>query len=151
MSAAVSIPPVRVRPAHAGDVGFIIDTWRQSFREESYLFRYNRDLYFRLMSMHITGLMKGAGAMLLVACDPSDEDTIVGFVALTGPELHYVYVRDSFRKHGVARLLLSGQDVETHSFQTGAFVRRIKPVERGWTLKPRTEKSANGKFSVEMG
>jgi GNAT superfamily N-acetyltransferase len=138
-----------IRAARESDMGFVVDTWRQSFRDESYLFKFNRDLYFRLMGMHVGGLMKTGE--IRVACNPADEDTIIGFAAHTGRELHYVYVREALRKHGVARALIESLPIATYSFSTGAFMRRIKPVERGWIFKPRTEQSSNGKFSVEMG
>jgi GNAT superfamily N-acetyltransferase len=139
-----------IRPARDGDMGFIVDTWRQSFGPESYLFKFNRDLYFRLMAMHINGLAR-AGATISVACAPTDEDTIIGYVAHTGSELHYVYVREALRKHGVARGLLEHAGVQTYSFKTAQGLARLKAESRGWTFVPRVEKTNNGKFSVEMG
>jgi GNAT superfamily N-acetyltransferase len=140
-----------IRPARETDLGFVFDTWRQSFKADSYLFRMDRDLYTRLMNRHLGAIVKDVATLIDVACNPDDEDTILGFAASTGPALHYVYVREALRKHGIARELLTRRPLTSYTFSTAAFVRRIRPAELGWTFAPRTERSHNGKFSVEMG
>ncbi len=140
--------PIRIRRVRDTDLGFVVDTWRQSFCNDSYLFKFNRDLYFRLMGLHANACIRAG--VVDVACDPSDEDTVLGWAARTGKTLHYVYVREALRRHGVARQLI-GDGIELYSFSTGAFVKRCKPAERGWRFQPSIETAGNGKFSVEMG
>ena len=133
-----------------GDLGYIIDTWRQGYAPKSALARFDRDVYFRLMARHIKALSREPGAVVRIACDPADEDTIIGFAMLTGDELHYVYVREKLRKHGVARSLLDGLAVKTYAFKTDTGVGRLKPQERGWSYAPRTLRGLDGKIQVEM-
>ena len=148
----MTAPPVLIREAGADDFGFLVDTWRRSFSEgdSSALHAFDRDVYFRLMARHIKALSREPGAVCVVACDPGDPDTVVGFAMLTGTELQYVYVRASFRKMGIARLLLEGRDVKTYAFKTRQGLGRLRPEARGWTYAPRTAVWADGKVRVEM-
>lgn len=144
-------PPVNVRAMREdGDLGYIIDTWRQGLAAKSSLAKFDRDVYFRLMARHIKALSREPGALVRIACDPENENTILGFAVLTGDELHYVYVREALRKHGIARLLLDGLAVKTYAFRTDVGTGRLKPQERGWTYAPRTLRACEGKIQVEM-
>ncbi len=143
-------PPVTIRGPREGDLGYIVDTWRKGIAAESWLCAWDRDVYFRLMARHIKAIATEPGAIVRIACDPSDEDTILGFAVLTGDELHYVYVRQSLWKQGIARVLLEGLTVKSHSFRTASGVGRLRPQERGWTYAPRTLKGGDGRITVEM-
>lgn len=76
-------------------------------------------------------------ATVRVACDPTDHDNLVGFMAATGVELHYVYVSQPFRKLGVVPALLSGLDIQRFTFKTLPGERRLRPRERNWVFTPR--------------
>lgn len=133
--------PIRVREMREADEAFITDTWRRSFSDESDLHRIDADVYARFMRQLIGRRIHERGALVRVACDPADEDTIVGFAATTGPELHYVYVRGgkdtSMRGLGIVPAMLEGLTIRTYTFRTQAGDRRLKPRERGWTFAPR--------------
>lgn len=141
------------RDGRDGDLAFVVDTWRRSLNEQSWLCRFDRDVYFKLMAKHIGAVAREPGFKLRVACDPSDESSILGYAVLTGTELQYVYVRggeNSFREQGVAKMLLEGLDVKTYAFRTADGDRRIKPQDRGWTYQPRKVSFGAGKMTVEM-
>lgn len=146
--------PYAIRSARDTDQGFIVDSWRNSFAPESQLCAFDRDVYFRLMAKEIGGILRDPRTTALVACDHEDDDALLGFAVLTGPELHYVYVRGgrdvSVRKLGIVRAMLEGRALDTYSFRTQAGVRRLKPDARGWTYRPRTVAWGEGKFHVEI-
>ena len=147
----MSDPPVAIRPAESTDLGFIIDTWRRSHGgPSSPLWSFDRDVYFHLMSRHIKALMREPDAMSLVACAPDDPDTVVGWSVITGGTLHYVYVREALRKHGVARKLLAPHELDTYAMRTAVGLGRLKPDARGMKYGPRTASWVNGKITVEM-
>jgi hypothetical protein len=133
--------PVRVREMRPADEAFVLDTWRRSFSDESDLYKLDADAYARWMRQLIGRRIHERGALVRVACDPEDDDTLVGWAATTGPELHYVYVRGgkdtSMRGLGVVPALLDGLAIATYTFRTQAGERRIKPRARGWTFAPR--------------
>lgn len=133
--------PVRIRELRAADEAFVLDTWRRSFADESDLAKLDLEVYARWMRQLIGRRIHEKGALVRVACDPEDEDTIIGFAATTGPELHYVYVRGgretSMRGLGVVPALLEGLAIRSYTFRTQAGERRLKPRDRGWTFAPR--------------
>lgn len=134
--------PVRIRAHREGDMPFVVDTWRRSFADDSRLSRFDKDIYFKIMARHIKALSHEPAAQIRIACDEQDDDAIVGFACLTGPELHYVYVRGgkdtTLRGHGVARTLLADVDIKSYSCRTSAGERRLKPQTRGWSFACRT-------------
>lgn len=130
-------PPVQIRSWRESDLAFVMDTWRSSFRSSSELHKVSPEAYAKFMARYIGKLLREPGASLFIACDPQDEDTILGYAAMTGAALHYVYVRDTVRSHGVARALLEEAPVHTYTLRTEAGDRRLKPRERGWMFAPR--------------
>jgi hypothetical protein len=121
MSDSVAIP---IRVAVLNDRAFVQDSWFRSFESE-YFDEMRRRLRSRLAA-------QAARSKILIACDPDDADTLLGFAILEGTKLHYVYVRGGMRRVGIARRLLSSVPIETFSTTTSMFRSRIKPDERGW-------------------
>ncbi len=137
---------LRVRPAKKEDRGFIFSSWFDSFRGTSAVHatqQRHTDLhgsrFYWLFMQHLAcQLMGEPDAKTLVLCDVEDEDTLVGFAAASGEALHYVYIRDGFRRAGHARQLIGELGtLHRYTFQTGAGERRLKPRERGWIFTPR--------------
>lgn len=121
---------LRVRIAKPGDMAFVIDAWKRSFEGAPAVRHADREHYREEMTRAIRRLCDRAEVR--VACDPSDEDTIVGFCAFTGTELHYVYVKKDFRGHGIAKGLLHGVPITTYTFATPTVRPRL-----GWAFTPR--------------
>jgi GNAT superfamily N-acetyltransferase len=48
-----------------------------------------------------------ARSRVLIACDPSDTGTILGWCATEGDILHFCYVRSAVRRRGIAKKLLA--------------------------------------------
>jgi len=129
--------PYRVRAASAGDFGFVLDTWRRSFEGAPAVMNADKEHFIGEMNTLITRMLNRAGTIVRIACDADDEDTIIGFAALTGSELHYTYVRRDFRGHGIVPAMLAAHPVRSYTFRTQAGERRLKPRERGWVYTPR--------------
>lgn len=146
----MSAQPFTLRALREDDLGYVINSWRQGIAAESYLAKFDRDIYFRLMARHIKALTHEPDCVARVACDPEDESTILGFAIVTGDELHYVYVRQAMWKLGIARALLEGLPIKTYAMRTVIGERRIKPHDRGWAYAPRTMRGGDGKIQVEM-
>lgn len=117
--------PYRIRDARPSDRAFVSHAWVESYRA-------------RVMSKIEKEISKLVhGSRVLVACDSRDEDTLLGFAALSDGALHYAYVKEPLRGEGIARRLLEGQRVEAYTFRTDAGISRIRPAERGWEYRPR--------------
>lgn len=111
-------------------MAFVIDAWKRSFEGAPAVRGAEREHYRTEMTRAIRRLCDHAE--IRVACDPTDEDTIVGFVAFTGGELHYVYVKRDFRGLGIAKDLLKGVPITAYTFTTP-----LARPRKGWAFTPR--------------
>ncbi len=128
--------PVTVRDAAEADLAFIRKAWRETFQFGSLAVDgADKSHYFDEMTRLFAAIVPGASAR--IACDATDDDVRVGFACWTDDVLHYVYVQRDFRGHGLVRDLLEGLPIKAYSFTTLQFVKRIKPLVRGWAYKPR--------------
>jgi GNAT superfamily N-acetyltransferase len=130
--------PVLIRPARETDFAFIVDAWCRSFEGSPVVHGADRNHYRSEMVRVIRKMLSGVGAATTrVACDREDDDTLLGFAAFTGPELHYVYVRQDFRQMGIAKAMLEGASIAQYTFRTLQGERRMRTRERGWKFTPR--------------
>lgn len=99
-------PRYRIRPAEAGDVGYIVHSWLESYHAGNALMRQVRfGRYKEPMRRSIHRLL--GTSQVYVACDAADSSRLYGWACgeLYGdtPVLHYVYVAQLFRGVGMAR------------------------------------------------
>jgi GNAT superfamily N-acetyltransferase len=104
---------VKVRPVRDGDWPLIYDTFVRSagigqaklrpevFKKGKTLGRFHKELAYRL------DVLKSRDATFKVACDPDDNDLIMGWAAGEGPVLHYIYIKTAYRGQGIARELVA--------------------------------------------
>jgi len=74
-----------------------------------------------------------ARAELRVAGPPEDETVLYGFAVLEPALVHMVYVRQSWRRMGIAKRLLEGVQLEacaysTHTTDMGQWIRHKHPM-----------------------
>ena len=96
----------RTRPGKAEDTALICDAWRRSYSGPWSDFAGSPDLetYKRTQAMAIDLAL--ASSEVLVACDPTDEDVVIGWICFRRPNvLHYVHVKHDFRGNGLGRAL----------------------------------------------
>lgn len=114
MTAAVALhDQVDIRPARAGDERLILSSWLESFRDCSRTANLvPKPFYFPLQREVSTALLRRGE--VLVACNPMDADQIFGWAVVERiarkPVLHYVYVKQLFRRMGIASALLNAAD-----------------------------------------
>ena len=101
----MSIPyPYLVRQHQKSDMGFIVDSWTESWHGST--MREVRYRYFRdPCRARINDIVRRN--YVLVACDPENPDHIFGYIVYN-PEsrvVHYMYVTVTRRKTGLAREL----------------------------------------------
>ena len=123
-----------IRPAREGDIAFILDAWKKSYEGAPAVRGAHREHYRTEMTRAIRRLCERGEVRIATA--PDDDDHLLGFAAFTqaddGAELHYVYVKQDFRKLGIARALLAGVDVTAYTF-----VSNTARPPKGWAYKPR--------------
>lgn len=100
---------MKIRPVLDSDINFILSTWLKSYYEE---LRRNGskgviypkdDVFFQGHQDKIKELIKIASIDVCTA--PDDDNQIIGWIAYDSNAIHYCYVKQVFRKMGVARAL----------------------------------------------
>lgn len=102
---------MKIRSMLDSDVNFILSTWLKSYYEE--LKRHGLkgviypkdDIFFQGHQERIKELLKTASCDICTA--PDDDHQIIGWIVYDKDSIHYAYVKQVFRKMGVAKALIS--------------------------------------------
>lgn len=113
-----------VRQALDSDAPFIFSSWLKSFRSSDFAKHLSNSMYYREHHKLIADILERS--QVICAVSDEDESQIFGWIcAETGgpvPVVHYVYVKQTYRRVGIASKLLSlvadGAFLYTHD--TGA-------------------------------
>ncbi len=128
-------PPVKIREAVAADWPWMRKAWRETFLHGSLAVHgADKQSYFDEMTRLFAAITPTASAR--IACDPDDDDNLLGFACFEGSTLFYIYVLKDFRRDGIVALLLDQIPITAYAFSTMQFVRRLRPRERGWKFAP---------------
>lgn len=104
---------VRLRPVTDSDLPFVFHSWLRSYRMSEFAKELHNQVYFPQHHKVIEGLLQRCGGV--VACDPLDSTQLYGYVVAEVidecPVVHYCYIKEPFRKMGVAHLLLTAANV----------------------------------------
>lgn len=101
---------VVIRAMDDSDLSLVYDSWLKSLRHDQkhrpgdHRLVHDMD-YFRWQREAIDDIL--VETPVWVACDPEDEGNVMGWACGFGNVLHYVYVKELFRGHGVARELIA--------------------------------------------
>ncbi|NIV38901.1 MAG: GNAT family N-acetyltransferase [Anaerolineae bacterium] len=120
---------------------FLFNSWLESYRSSDSARNVATDIYMGHHHRLIESLLEDSDNLTAVAVDLDDPDQYYGWAMGThrGPALvlHYVYVKSSFRRFGLARLLVEHlawrREGETHIFfathqtHTGRGIIRHRP------------------------
>lgn len=107
---------IGLRPYHAPDVPFIINSWLKAYKHNSgfgKLLTY--DVYFQHHERLIKSLL--TRAKVTVATDEEDPDLILGYLVYErpvtqAPVLHFCFVKKEFRLFGIFSQLLRHENLE---------------------------------------
>jgi hypothetical protein len=125
--------PIVIRPYAVTDLNFITSSWLKSHKEDlDFSTRIDNIMelrqrmkdpeqmpkpktfvpnnkYYNLAPTMFRAILSKAGA--LIACDANDYDHIYGYMVAETiheePVVHWIYVKNTFRRNGIARILLS--------------------------------------------
>lgn len=121
-----------IRRATDDDLGSIIGPWSQEMRHAPWSRGMPDDLYFPAQKQVIKKLLRRA--ITLVAADPEDGWHTYGFVTFETAMVHFLYVKDTFRRMGIGRKLLDsaigGTAHVVLTQPTGGFLRRFDEQRR---------------------
>jgi len=107
---------IELRLMQDADFNFIKNSYMKSYRN-SYLSKHVKpNLYNNYQSTLFDRLM--ADSSVLIACNPSESYQILGYAIYNNAKklLHYVYVKNPYRKNKIAKRLVE-RIVDSHSFE----------------------------------
>ena len=92
------------------DEPFIYSSWLKSFRKSKVNTGLGGQAYHNKQSQRITQILERDNTRVIVACDTEDDDLILGYcvfeIKTSEAILHYVYVKESFRRMQIASALV---------------------------------------------
>jgi GNAT superfamily N-acetyltransferase len=154
--------PLAIRPAEPDDLPFIADSYAHSYRASHWAGTVPMHVWQRVARESFAWLLEEHEPMVLVAGEPKGPD-LYGWIAVQrglvapqrvrdggrwqtrtlplGPIVHYVYVKEAYRRIGVARSLLRSAGVDPQSevlmtHKTAAGVRALKDRSLSWRFNP---------------
>ncbi len=100
--------PIRLRTANPEDIGFIFNSWLKSYRSSSVATKVINTIFFAEQHKLIERLL--ANATVIIACNDNDPSQIFGWAVAERIQgifaIHYIYVKHSFRRMGIANELI---------------------------------------------
>jgi GNAT superfamily N-acetyltransferase len=98
-----------IRDAKIGDKAFILATFlRGLYYGDSWFSQVPKDIFMANYKLVAEKLVTSPRSIVKIACLKEDPDIIIGYSILSGDysSVHWVYVKEKFRKRGVAKSLL---------------------------------------------
>ncbi len=128
---------VKLRDAVPDDLNFVYSTMlRGLYYGNEFYGEIDKKPFFVAYDSVIKQMLHKSGMKLVIACLTSEPDAIVGWALLEPQEqvLHFLYVKDPWRKKGIANQLLAGYHIDTvtHITKVGNIIRK----QKGWVLNP---------------
>jgi len=107
----------------ADEFPFIFDSWARSFRRSPWAGCVPNHLYDAVSRECSKGILDRPDARVVVALPDPDTRRVMGYYVAEPGVLHWLYVKDSFRRMGIGRRLLehatAGHDGPwTYTFRT---------------------------------
>lgn len=122
---------IKIRQIRPEDYNFIIKTWIKSAYNggTGYFERYG--VFHKGMDIIIKRKYESGEIDGFVACMEDDEDLILGF-AVFGLDycLHYIYVKEAFKKQGIARALLKHFYKSKTEIKVSHWTKDIKYIQK---------------------
>lgn len=116
----------KVRAVQTADVPFLYNSWLKSYRDSPSVTSIPNTLYYAGQHAVIEKLFETPDVETVIACNPEDEGQIYGYVVAAPGVLHWLYVKHTFRGHGVGKMLLAEMGLSKEFFYT----HRVKNSDR---------------------
>jgi hypothetical protein len=107
---------VKLRPFQESDFNFILNSWLLSFRNSPFAKNLTNEKYYSAQQPICIHLMNAS--TILVACSPEEPKQIFGYIvaqpapnAVEGAWVHYCYVKNLYRRMGIATSLRAGLNI----------------------------------------
>jgi GNAT superfamily N-acetyltransferase len=131
---------IEVRPYRkAEDLNFVYSSWLRSYKHSSYWAkRIRHNVFFAGHQAMLNYLFAKPTFQCAVACSPEDPTQIFGYLAYekategAQPIVHFVFVKDDFRKMGVARKLFEAAGITPPSLTFTHWTYTVDALVERW-------------------
>ncbi len=121
----------KIRSAVGDDIPFIYSTLLRSYRYDSDLGKStSKSVFFENYQLVLDKILANPDTQILVACNPAEQNVILGYLIHEPTTLHYVFVKEAFRQLGVATALYTFAFDELDSVSVTHVTRSVEPLMR---------------------
>jgi hypothetical protein len=92
------------------DLNFILSSWLKSYRNSDFATCISNDTYYAFHQGLISQILTHPTNTLTIIASVEDPDQILGYASysITKPIIHYIYMKQPFRRLGLGRYLFEG-------------------------------------------
>jgi GNAT superfamily N-acetyltransferase len=95
-----------LRAPKSSDLNFIYSTWLNNYRSDSEIGKsIKKSIYFAEYYGVLDAIFECKQTKVLIACLPEETNVILGFLVGADKILHYIFVKEDFRRNGIGRSL----------------------------------------------
>jgi hypothetical protein len=98
---------VQVRPLESSELAHVYVTWIKSFADSPWAKGMKPTVYEDRQRKLINEILQRPDARLLAACTKDEPDTVFGWACVEGGVVHYVFVKEAFRRLEIAKQILA--------------------------------------------
>lgn len=112
---------IEVRLLSKEDLPFVFATWLKSYRASSFARRIKKDVFFFWHHLVVERILARSSVKTIVACLKGHPDVIIGYLNFETVDkepkiVHYCFVKESFRRMGIAKAMLTGTGIRGHFY-----------------------------------
>lgn len=104
--AQITLNDIQIRPAIAGDLNFIFDSFRKSMLSDSKIGKTCRISIFNKEFNKVIDYILST-SKIAIACAKEDVNVILGYIIYTYDCLHFVFIKDGFRNSRLGSILFA--------------------------------------------
>lgn len=122
---------ILIREFKPEDVNFIISCWVKSSYKSSTGYKERLGVYHRGIDSLIKKKYDRKELLAYVACMEDDPDLLLGFVVIgMDMSLHYVYVKEAFKRQGIGTKLLDHVFKSRKEIKASFWTKDIKYIQK---------------------
>ena len=122
---------IKIRGFKPEDINFILDSWLKSYFKNQTGYKEDGKVFFSSHQKQIEKLFNDGRLVVQVACLPDDDDIILGFAVFgTDYSLHYISVKQSFQRLGIARMILRSFYKDRSEITVSHWTKDIQHIKR---------------------
>lgn len=126
---------VQIRPFKAEDIPFIVSCWVKSSYKTGTGYMERPNIYHKGLDELIKKRYEEGSILAYVACLEEDADLILGFAVFgTDYTLHFIYVKEAFKRQGISKALLSFFYKSRKDIKVSFWTKDIKHIQKNYSL-----------------